>query len=159
MTVTSGQQADYTLDITPEAAQGSFTFACGTLPANARCLFNPATQTLASGVEGNVMVQIYTGNSASIVRAEPPAYWRAAPLLCGLLLLPFALGWRRKALLLALLAGILAGGVASCTSSGGGTNSGNQGSSSGTPAGTYQIPVTVSAMGVSHSQTISLTVD
>ena len=160
MTVTSGQQADYTLDLTPEAAQGSFTFACGTLPTNALCLFNPTTQTLGSGVEGNVMVEIYTGNSGLTVRTEPPSAWRAAPLLCGLLLLPFALWRRRKALLLAVLAAILAGGVTSCTSSGGGTGgSGGQATGSRTPAGTFQIPVTVTAMGVSHAQTVTLTVD
>jgi hypothetical protein len=164
MTVTNGQQADYTLALTPEAAQGNFTFACGTLPSNALCLFNPATQTLGSGVEGNAMVQIYTGSSGQTVRAEPPAGWRAAPLLCGLLLLPFALWRRRKALLLASLTAILACGVTSCTSSGGGTGgsgsgSGSQSGGSSTPAGTYQIPVTVTAMGVSHAQTITLTVD
>lgn len=158
-TVTSGQQADYTLALTPEAAQGTFTFACGTLPANALCLFNPTTQTLASGVEGNVMVQIYTGSSGLTVRADPPSNWRVAPLLCGLLLLPFALIRRRKFLLLVVLSAILAGGVSSCTSSGGGTISGGQSSSSATPPGAYQIPVTVTSMGVSHTQTVTLTVD
>ena len=111
MTVTSGQQADYTLALTPEAAQGNFTFTCGTLPTNALCIFNPTTQTLASRRgRGNVMVQIYTGRSSQTVRTEPlpepPAGWRVAPLLCGLLLLPLALWRRQKVLLLVALSAI-----------------------------------------------------
>ena len=164
MTVTSGQQADYTLDITAEGGQGTATFQCGSLPANALCIFNPTTAPLTAGVPNEPMVQIYTGSSGLTVRAEPPSVWRVTPLLCSLLLLPMALWRRRKALMLILLAAILASGVTSCTSSGGGTGgsgggSGGQGGGSGTSAGTYQVPVTVTAMGVSHVQTVTLTVD
>ena len=161
VTVTSGQQADYTLVLTPEGAQGTFTFACGTLPANALCLFSPTTETLSSGVQGDVQVQIYTGGSGLTAQAEPLPGLRALPLLCGLLLLPVALWRRRKLLFLALLAAVLAGGVSSCTSSGtiAGGGSGGAGSSSATPAGTYTIPVTVTAAGVSHSVSVTLTVD
>jgi hypothetical protein len=160
-TVSSGQQADYTLVLTPEAAQGTFTFQCGTLPSNTLCLFNPTTETLALGVQGNVTVEIYTGQTGLTVRAERPAGKGAAlPLLCGLLFLPCALIRHRKALLLAALVAILVGSVSSCTSSGGGTGrSSGQASSTGSPAGTYTIPVTVTASGVSHSVTVTLTVD
>jgi hypothetical protein len=149
------------LVLTPEGAQGSFTFACGTLPANALCLFSPTTETLSSGVQGDVQVQIYTGGSGLTAQAEPLPGLRALPLLCGLLLLPVALWRRRKLLFLALLAAVLAGGVSSCTSSGtiAGGGSGGAGSSSATPAGTYTIPVTVTAAGVSHSVSVTLTVD
>jgi hypothetical protein len=157
--VAAGQQANYTLVIEPTGSNGSFTFACGTLPANALCLFSPSTQSLDAGVQGNVVVEISTGSS-STARFEPPGLFRAAPLLCGLLLLPFALTRRRRIFLLALLAVILAGGVTSCTTSGGGSGgSGRSGSGSTTPPGTYTIPVTVSSTGVSHSVNLSLTVD
>ena len=46
-TVTSGQQANYTLVITPAGSSGTFSFACGTLPSNALCLFNPTSETLS----------------------------------------------------------------------------------------------------------------
>jgi hypothetical protein len=117
--VATGQQANYTLVIEPTGSSGSFTFTCGTLPANALCLFSPGTQSLNAGVQGNVVVEISTGSS-SAARIEPPGPFRTAPLLCGLLLLPAALIRRRRILLLALLAVILAGGVTSCTGSGGG---------------------------------------
>jgi hypothetical protein len=157
-TVAAGQTANYTLTITPlNGSGGTFTFACGTLPANALCLFNPATETL-NGITGTVTVEISTG--AATAQSTDPAMGRILPLVCGLVLLP--LGWkrRRKALLLVALLSILASGVSSCTSSGGGTGgSGGNGGSGGTPAGTYSIPVTAASNGIQHSVTLTLTVD
>jgi hypothetical protein len=165
-TVARGQQANYTLVVTPIGASATFTFGCGTLPTNALCLFSPTTQTLNSGVQGNVLVEIST--SATLVRLETPgpgwpALWHALPLACGLLLLPLAIHRRRRIFQLALLLSVLACGVSSCTSSGGGTgctgsSCGLQGGG-GTPTGTYTIPVTVTANGMSQSVNLILTVD
>jgi uncharacterized membrane protein YgcG len=146
------------LAITPlNGSGGTFTFACGTLPANALCLFNPATETL-NGATGNVVVGISTTAATGLL--IDPAVWRILPLACGLVLLPFGWRRRRKALLLVALLSILVGGVSSCASSGGGSGgSGGQGGSGGTPAGTYSIPVTAASAGVQHSVTLTLTVD
>jgi hypothetical protein len=175
-TVTNGQQANYRLVITPAGSSGTFSFACGTLPSNALCLFNPASETLSSGVEGNVVVEISTG-SGSTVRLERPsldrpspvksapgrtAFRRALPLACGLLLLPFGWKRRRRILLLVALLAIVTGGVTSCVSAGlsnGSGGSGGQSGGSGTPAGTYTIPVTVSSNGISQQVDVTLTVD
>jgi hypothetical protein len=161
LTVAAGQTANYTVTITQASGvQGAFTYTCGTLPANALCLFNPTTTTVSSGVTGNVTVQISTGKSGS-ARMESPGGWKALPMLCGLLLLPLALGRRRKLLLPMVLLLAMAGAMSSCTSSGGGTSggTGGSGSGSGTPAGTYSIPVTFVSNGVSHAVTVTLTVD
>jgi len=157
-TIAAGQTADYMLAITPlNGSGGTFTFACGTLPANALCLFNPATETL-NGITGNVTVEIST--TAATARSTDPAVWRILPLACGLVLLPFGWRRRRKSLLLVALLSILVGGASSCASSGGGSGgSGGEGGSGGTPAGTYSIPVTATAAGVQHSVTLTLTVD
>jgi hypothetical protein len=160
-TVAGGQTANYTLVLTPNAAQGTFAFQCGTLPANALCIFNPSTETLGTGVQGNVTVEISTG-SGSASNTAGPAVWRMLPLACGLLLLPLALGRRRKALLLVALLAVLAGGVSSCTSSGGGGSGGGSGGQSktgATPPGTYTISVTATSTGVAHPVTVTLTVD
>ena len=175
-TVAAGQQATFTLVIAPSGSSGVFSFACGTLPANALCTFNPTSETLGAGVVGNVAVEISTSNGAT-VRLENPGFgsprphkldraglWHALPLACGLLLLPLALGKRRKALMMVFLAVLLAGGVSSCTSSGGGTGgtsggTGGQGGSAGTPAGTYTIPVSVTSTGVTQTVPLTLTVD
>jgi hypothetical protein len=168
-TVAAGQQANYTLVLTPIGSSGTFTFACGTLPTDALCLFNPTTQTLNAGVQGNVLVEIST--TANTARLEKPefgkpgqsGFWPTLPLTCGLLLLPLAIRRRAKIFQLAVLLAILACGISSCTSSGGGTgctgSSCNQQGGGGTPTGTYTIPVTVTANGVSHAADLVLTVD
>jgi hypothetical protein len=163
-TVAAGQQANYTLVLTPIGSSGIFTFACGTLPTDALCLFSPTTQTLNAGVQGNVLVEISTtANKARLEKPEfgRPGFWRDLPLACGLLLLPLAIRRRRKVFQLAALLAILACGLSSCTSSGGGSSGsgGSGGGGGGTPTGTYTIPVTVTANGVSHAANLVLTVD
>ena len=173
-TVTSGQQATYTLVISPVGSGATFAFSCGTLPTNALCLFSPATETLAAGVQGNVAVEISTGNASTArlerrgiakLKAAKPSLDRfvfgaALPLACGWLLLPMAARRRRKLFLLVLLAAFLVAGVSGCTSSGGGTGgTGGNGGGSNTAPGTYTIPVSVTSMGVSRSVNLTLTVD
>jgi hypothetical protein len=165
-TVARGQKASYTLVLTPIGSSGTFTFTCGTLPTGALCLFNPTTQTLNAGVQGNVLVEISTtANTARLEKPElgRPGLWRSLPLTCGLLLLPLAIRRRRKIFQLAVLLAVLACGVSSCTSSGGGTSggggSGGSGGSGGTPTGTYTIPVTITANGISHAAALVLTVN
>jgi hypothetical protein len=178
-TVASGQQATYTLVISPVGSGATFAFSCGTLPTNALCLFSPANETLSAGVQGNVAVEISTGNGATARLERPsnakPDFARAKTakfgldrfsfpgaftLACGSLLLPLVIRRRNKLFLLAVLAAFLAGAVSSCTSSGGGTGgtSGNGGGSNTAP-GTYTIPVSVTSMGVSQSVNLTLTVD
>jgi hypothetical protein len=161
VTVSSGQTAHFALVITPNGSQGAFAFACGSAPANAACTFNPPSETLSAGVQGNVTVQIATGQSNAAARGDSGLRWRAVPLVCGVILLPFALARRRRVLLLAVLAMILAAGASSCTSSSGGTGGGppGEGNSGSTPAGTYTIPVTISSTGVSHAVNVTLVVD
>ena len=160
VTVASGQTANFPLVITPNGSQGAFAFACGTLPANAVCTFNPGSETLSAGVQGNVTVEIATGQSSSSARMSDPLGWRAVPLACAALLLPFALVRGRRFLLLVALLSVLVAGASSCTSSSGGTGGGPPGGNgSSTPAGTYTIPVTITSTGVSHAVNVTLTVD
>ena len=156
--VSQGASAGYTLLITPlGGGSGSFTFACDALPTNALCVFSPPSETINGGGSGNVAVAVSTGSASAL--AMP---LRVLPLVCVGLLLP--VGWkrRRRGLLLALFLGLVMGGVTSCAGSGGGGGGGTGGSGGGsgyTPDGTYSIPVTVTANGVSHSATVTLTVD
>ncbi len=166
LTVSAGQTADFGLTINPmSGAQGVFTFACGSLPAYAKCVFNPATTTVSAGATGSVTLEVTTGTSGS-ARMETPAGWRLLPLSCGLLLLPIALCRRRNRLLMIVLLAVVAVSASSCTSSGGGTSGGGGGGGGGgsgggstTPAGTYSIPVTLTSTGISHVVTLTLIVD
>jgi len=96
---------------------------------------------------------------------RPPNVWQSVPLLCGLLILPWALVRRRKELLHLILLMVVIGAISSCSGSSGGstgggkTGGGGSGSGSATPAGTYKVPVTVTSNGVSHPVTLTLTVD
>jgi hypothetical protein len=159
--VAAGQSASYTLVLTPlQGSSGTFSLACGALPSNVLCAFNPTTETLNSGATGNVAVTVSTGSSAAAARVGRPSLWGVFPLVCGVALLP--MGWKRRRRMLAMsvLLAILMSGVVSCTGSGGGTGGGGAGGGASlTPAGTYSIPVTVTSTGVSHSATVTLTVD
>jgi hypothetical protein len=167
-TVSSGQTASYTLVITPlSGSQGTFTYLCGTLPADAACTFNPTSETL-NAVAGNVIVQISTGSGTSGQLRAPGAGspfggrnlpLALLPLLCGVILLPPGWSRRQKALMLAALLAILAGGMSSCTSSGGGSGGGGGSGKGTTPSGAYTITVTVSSNGIQHSVNLTLTVD
>jgi len=159
-TVASGQTASYKLTITPlSGSTGTFTLTCGSLPAYSSCTFNPPGETIAANSTGSETVLIATGTSstAQLVR---PGGWPVLPLAYGIVLVPLAF-WKRRRVLLAILAlALVAGGVSSCTSSGGGLSQPPPHSGPGiTPAGTYSIPVTVSANGLQHQVTLTLTVD
>jgi hypothetical protein len=161
-TVASGQTASFTVNLAPlDGSSGTFSFSCGALPANAVCIFNPGTDTVAAGTTGSVTVQVATGQAQVAGLSHGPAGWGMYPALCGLVLLPLA--WRRRRGLLPAVAALLvAGGLSSCSGSGGGGGGTPPPSGTGstnTPAGTYSIPVTIASNGISHKVTLSLTVD
>jgi hypothetical protein len=161
-TVSSGRTASFTLVLaTMGGSSGTLTFGCGSLPTNAVCSFNPASETVAAGAPGNVTVEVMTGGAVPSAHKTALSRWGLAPAIAGVILLPFAWRRRRKFLVMAALLAFLAGGVSSCTGSGGGsggTASGGQGNSN-SPPGTYSIPVSVSSNGVMHKVTLTLTVD
>jgi hypothetical protein len=159
--VASGQTANFRLLLTPLlGSQGVFTFQCSSLPPYSACVFSPASDGVTANSSGYVGVQIETGLSQTTANSAGKRLWRALPLACGFLLLPLALGRRRRALLLVVTFAILAGGATSCTNagliSGGGTSRSGPGV---TPAGTYPIIVTATSNGVAHPITLTLTVD
>jgi hypothetical protein len=174
-TVANGQTADYNLLITPlNGGQGVFTFQCSSLPPYAACTFNPASEGITANMKGNVVVQIATGLTTASIHSSPRLGWPALPLACGLVMAPFALRRRYKALLLAALLVILLGGVSSCTSSGGTSGGNGSGGGSGggtctsscggsgpgnTAAGTYPVVVTATSNGVQHQATLTVIVD
>jgi hypothetical protein len=158
--VSAGQTASFNLKIqTADNMGGTFTVECGKLPANAVCSMSaPTPVTVAAGTTGDVPLEVATGTGSAVRRDFE--LWRAVPLLCGLVFLPWLVRRARRRLWIAVVAAALTAGVTSCVSSGGGTGGGPPANGPGmTPAGTYSIPVNVESLGLSHSVTISLTVD
>jgi len=180
-TVVQGQTAYYTLAVSPAGGNsGTFSFACGQLPANALCLFNPP-QLTGLRATGNVQLGIGTGApTTSALRIgrflpanpSPPAF-----LLCGFAVLPAFFSFFRRSrrgcrhesihhplrrILLCLCAAALVAGIASCAGSGGGGSSGSTGQThpgGGTPLGTYPVTVTATAGGLSHTAQLTLIVN
>jgi hypothetical protein len=75
-TVAAGQTANFTLTINPaNGTAGSFSYTCAALPANALCVFDPATTTIRAGATGNIEIAISTGKTGT-ARMESPAGWR-----------------------------------------------------------------------------------
>ena len=162
-TIANGQTADYKLVITPLlGSQGVFTFQCGSLPPYSACTFNPASEGIPANVSGNEVVEIATGLTETSANSSRPFVWPVVPLACGLILAPFALARRRRALLLVALLAILASGVTSCTSSNaisGGTAPGSGSGPGITSPGTFPVVVTATSSGVQHQVTLTLIVD
>jgi hypothetical protein len=171
-TVVQGQTAYYTLAITPlGATSGAITFSCGTLPANAFCLFNPAQlKAIPANLTTTITVAVSSGkpSAASQDPAKPPTSHAlslgVSVLALSILTLPVlslpVLAARRKILIrclpLATLALILAG-ITSCAGANGSSGLSHPGG--GTPPGSYPITVTATSAGVLHTAQFTLVVN
>lgn len=164
-TVANGQTASYVLSIAllnqTQGAAVSLSCSTTSFPAYAACAFNPsADPQIPATASSNATAQILTGQTTSSSGTVRAPGWRVLLLAGGFLLLPLALGRRRRLLMMAAVLAILVGGVSSCTSSGGMLNGGAPKSGSGnTPAGTYTITVKALSNNVTHTVTVTLTVD
>lgn len=165
-TVSSGQSASFAFNLaTMGGSSGTFTFSCGSLPANSSCTFNPPNETVSANATGSVTAKVATGISTTLAQntghSPRPFVFGRFFVGLGLILLPVAIRRRRGgAFLLALL--ILSSfGLASCAgASGGGGGAPPTNPTNGTtPAGTYSVVVTATANGLSHKVTVNLTVD
>jgi hypothetical protein len=159
VTVASGQTAIFTLSLaTLGGTNEAFTFACGTLPSQAACVFNPTTNNIAANASGTQTIDVTTSQTTGALvlpgQLQPgqpqPGQPRTWLLLGGLLLLPLA--WRRRRGLLLLVAAlaVCVGAITSCAAASGGKTGkggGGGGTTVTTAPGTYTIPVAVSASG------------
>lgn len=155
--VSSGQTASYTISLTPlNGSSGTFTYSCGSLPANASCNFSSSSATIPANANWSVTLNVSTGPGRSTARLDASRpYW--LPVI-SLVVLPMAAGFRRRrGWVLVLMMGLL--GLVSCAGAGGGGGGLPVSAINNTPAGTYSVVVTANANGVSHSTTLTLIVD
>jgi hypothetical protein len=162
-TVASGQTARFAITLAPmSGSSGSFTFACGSLPANSICSFNPPSESVAANTSGSVTVQIATGTTSSAQNIPAVHGMHVRPVLfvaLGLLVLPLARRRKLPGMLLIPLTFLALAGLASCAGAGGGGGGTTSSNPHNTPAGTYSVVVTATSTGVSHKLTLTLTVD
>ncbi len=161
-TVQPGGTATYTFPVSLSggtALPAAVAFSVSGVPTGFTATFNPAS--LAAGSPAtNVTLTIAVPQNAMLQRSMRPG--ERLPLVAlGILLLPWAgrirrsRVWLRRLTVLAILL-VGAAGLATLTACGGG--SGGSGSSGGSTPQTYNIAVTATSGTLSHSTTVTLTV-
>jgi uncharacterized membrane protein YgcG len=147
------------------ALSGSVALSCTGAPANSICTVNPSTENL--GGTYTISATVQTGQTqARNLAPRSPFNPRDSPVFLALFTLPLACFARRRRvarLLLPIVTLAALTGLAGCGASreipggGGGGGTGGGGSST-TPAGTYNLTVSASAAGLTHSVTLTLVV-
>jgi hypothetical protein len=160
LSIAPGQSGTDAISVTPTNGFNQATsFACSGLPGEATCSFSPATVTPSGTAASTATMTITTTaptNSSRNSNPWPFAGGGAALAFC----LIFLRGRKRLPALLCLtlllgIGGIAAGCGGGSSKSGGGTGgSGN----SGTPAGTSMVTVTATSGALTHTTTVSLTI-
>jgi Phosphoesterase family/Abnormal spindle-like microcephaly-assoc'd, ASPM-SPD-2-Hydin len=150
-TVTAGQTANYSLEITPAGGFNQIVaLSCTGAPASATCSLSLSSVALNGSTPVSVTVAVATGvNSSSMVEPlrlpqviDVYGFWFSFAGLGALaaICIQLAQSRQRSACLLRLLAFIciiaLAGAISSCNNGGVGSNR-----TDGTPAGTYNLTV------------------
>ncbi len=175
--VTAGSSANYTLTLTPAGGFSQpVSLFCSGAPTQANCTVSPVTVTLNGSTASTATVTVTT-TARSTTRPRPyfpyppvaGGYWQVNLILwiLGLLTLTSVVApWRadqtkgdgRLYLGIAGLVLALSFGAAACGGGGGG-GSNFSSNGGGTPAGTYSLTTTASASSVSHTATLTLTVN
>ena len=164
-TVTAGGTANYTLSVSP---QGGFnqvvTLTCGGAPSLATCSLSPASVTLDGTNAASVRVTVTTTAStlAPPGSTEPRLPLKEPLVWLGLFILAIFFAWpaeRTKSVAvrarIALGVGMLLAALAIACGGGGGRGGTHI---PGTPTGTYTLTISGSSGGLTHSTTVTLTV-
>ena len=171
-TITAGQTATYNLQVTAVSGfSGTVALACSGAPTEAGCTVSAASVTPVGGNAAAFAVSVTTTAPSGVLpdsrpRSAPPAnlLWFVPFILIAVLLLKLqgdlrVFGTRRKpgfayGLALAALFAMMA-----CASGCAGGGGGGGGHNPGTPPGTYTLTITGTSSGVSHTRTLTLTVN
>lgn len=178
-TVTAGSPATYVLNLAGlNGYNGTITFTCGELPAEATCSFTPASVVaLGNTVLTTTLTIDTTAASASLLRPARPGTTPGSPMsgspiwlaslsgmgLLGLLLSGSgAKGRRRRAtVLLGVVLLVTLGALAACDNDRRSTTTPPPPPNLGTPAGSYTVTVTATGTGTAaptHSTNVTLIV-
>jgi hypothetical protein len=154
VTVGSGGMANYPLLLSSLASvSGNVALGCSGAPTNSVCTVSPATPVLGSTV--NLTATVQTGVLAKL---DPGgvAPWRRGETIFLALLVPLALGWRRRRAVVLVFVGLVLLG---------GCGAGRELPLSGigsvaypTPTGTYNLTVSATSAGVTHTVPLTLIV-
>jgi hypothetical protein len=166
--VPQGQAASVQVSVTPQAGfQGSVSFSCSNLPANATCSFAPSSVSVTSSAVSTT-VSLGTGSAnvkVGAVRGNDGApllhWWGFGTPAFGLAGLVFAGSSkkRRTALFATVACVLLTLALGACGSTGANNSTtATAQSATATPKGDYQITVTATSGSISHSAIVTLAV-
>ena len=171
--IASGQTASFTLQLAGLAATtGTVALTCSGAPQNAQCSLNPTSLALNGINSASSTVSLATGvSTASALRRSPWETTLRTFALAALALPLSFLGLRRRRpawliIVLAAVALTLSGcSVSASPGSGGSSGSGGSGGSGGgggaqnqTPSGTYPLTITATMGNITHTTTVTVTV-
>jgi hypothetical protein len=160
-TVTAGQSANFTINITPQGGFGSaVNLSCTGLPNGAACGFVPPSLTPSGSAISSALTLTTTAHQSTSLFPTRGTLASALSSLTGFGLFGLViLGGvtRRKGISgsAAILLILLVIGVVGC---GGGGHTPVINPTTGTPAGTYTVTVTAASGGTSHTGAITLVV-
>jgi IPT/TIG domain len=160
-TVAAGGSATSTITIAPaNAFTAAVSLSCSVAPKATRgptCAFNPAS--LAGGSGTSVLtVSTTAATTASLAPHSSGLFYAMLLPIGGLALLGTGFTSRKKKLWGFLVGCLLFSTLIILPACGGGSSSGRGGGHPGTPAATYTVTVTGTAGTLTHSQTVSVTV-
>jgi hypothetical protein len=144
LTVVHGSSGNIVITGTPVGGYtGTVTFACGTLPTGASCLFAPASLTF-TGNNTAAGTTLTFGTVTTVAALEPqPGRKTMSPVFAALLLLPLGFQLRRKLIRGGIVLSLLV--LASVAGLGGCSSSPKSPTTVTTAAGSYTVPVTITA--------------
>lgn len=160
LTITHGATGSVVITATPVGGYtGTVSFACGTLPTAASCIFAPASLTFTGSNTLQTSTLSISTTSTTAAMQRPSFNKASAGLVLVALLMPF--GWavsrRKKALRSLLLLALACSSLAVFGLSGcGGTAKAP--TTTSTPAGSYTVAVTVTTTAGASTINIPLTV-
>ncbi len=142
LTVVHGSSGNIVITGTPVGGYtGTATFACGTLPAGASCLFAPAS-LIFTGNNTAAGTTLTFGTVTTVAALESlPGRKPINPIFAALLLLPLSFLPRRKLMRGGIVLRLLI--LASVASLGGCSSSPKSPTTVPTAAGSYTVPVTI----------------
>lgn len=157
LTVVHGSSGNIVITGTPVGGYtGTVTYACGTLPTGASCLFAPASLTF-TGNNTAAGTTLTFGTVTTVAALESlPGRKTMSPVFAALLLLPLGFLSRRKLMRGGIMLSLLV--LASVAGLGGCSSSPKSPTTVTTAAGSYTVPVTITAGTAVSTLNVSVTV-
>jgi hypothetical protein len=159
--IAAGGSNTSTIVISPTAGfSGAVSLTCGVVPLVTKgptCSFNPASIAGGSG-SSTLTVSTTAAQVAMVAPSSSGALYAMWLPIAGLALLGAGSAPRYKTLWNFVLGSLLLSGLIFLSACGGSSSMGDGNGHAGTPAGVYTITVTASSGSLTHTATVSLTV-